>query len=154
MKKKYNESTGENPFTTIEKTTELKVNQLICHESRPHQIIDLKYTKTGKHGYAKSFLQIKDIFSGVLTDIVIPHTFQEILIPLTEEKTFRVVGIWENFLDIVNEEEKPVESMQIPEKFDGEIQQEFLKSLNNGNNLYICLYRAMGLQVMTSFEVK
>jgi hypothetical protein len=116
MRRKYNENTGENPFTTIEK--------------------------------------IKDIFSGVLTDIVIPHTFQEVLIPLTEEKTFRVVGIWENFLDIVDEEEKPIESMQIPEKFDGEIQQEFLKSLNNGNNLYICLYRAMGLQVMTSFEVK
>jgi translation elongation factor P/translation initiation factor 5A len=154
MKVKYNENTGENPFTTILNIMDLKLYQLICHNSRPHQILELKRTKVGKHGQGKTFLRIKDIFSNVLDEIVIPHSFKEVLIPVVEEKKFRVVGIWENFLDIVNEEEKPVASYQIPERFEKEIKQDFLNSLCNGENLFICIYTAMGIEIMKSYEIK
>lgn len=92
----------------------LEKNMIIKLKNRPVVIIDFAFSKCGKHGVQKVWIKGKDLFNCVIIEDILKRCeFSELVIP--EIKTYTIVGIYENNIIAVHDEEG-VKQIQLSSK--------------------------------------
>jgi translation initiation factor 5A len=125
----------------------LKKNDYICIDDRPCKVLKIETSKNGKHGHAKAHILAVDIFSGNKVEDSAP-TSHNVLVPVVTKNDFQVVGISDDYVELIDTTGTEAGSVQIPKEF----QEEIFDSFKNGNCLMVCVQSAMGIDKIISFK--
>ena len=118
-------------------------------------MIDIKVSKTGKHGHAKCRFTAADIFDGSKHEDVIPgsHTAT---IPFVDRIEYMVVGIdEEDFLQLMGDDGDMKEDLGLPkypEGMDDDLRAAIEAAEAASKTVYVSVVSAMGKEQITSFK--
>ena len=77
------------------------------------QVIDIKVSKTGKHGHAKCRFTAIDIFDGSKHEDIVPSTHGA-MIPVVTRMEYQVIGLEDGYLQLMTDDGDMKEDLQPP----------------------------------------
>ena len=141
----------ETSLTYPKQAGALRKNDFICISEKPCKILKIETSKNGKHGHAKAHILAVDIFSGNKYEDSAP-TGHNVTVPVVEKQDYQVVGISENYLDLIDSNGEEVDQIEIPEDLK-ELEEKVKKSMEDGNYIImVCVQSAMGTNKIISYK--
>ena len=86
---------------------------MIMKGDRPCKVIDIKVSKTGKHGHAKCRFTAIDIFDGSKHEDIVPSTHGA-MIPVVTRMEYQVIGLEDGYLQLMTDDGEMKEDLQPP----------------------------------------
>ena len=128
------------------------ISCLVCHDV---QVINIKVSKTGKHGHAKCHFTAADIFDGSKHEDVIPGSHTAI-VPFVTREEYQVIGTDdEGFLQLMAGDGEVKEDLGLPkypEGMDDELKDAIESAESNDKTVYVTVTGAMGKEQISSFK--
>jgi translation initiation factor 5A len=95
--------------------TQLKKGSYVMVEGAPCKIVDVKYSKPGKHGHAKINMTAVGLVDDKKRNVVMPgHELVEV--PIIEKKNAQVLSISGDIASVMDSETFETFEMKIPEE--------------------------------------
>ena len=133
-----------------------KGGHILMKGDKPCKVIDIKVSKTGKHGHGKCRFTAIDIFDGSKHEDIIPSTHTA-HIPFVTRKEYNVIGIDdEDFISMMNDDGDMKEDLQPPnwpEKLGDDLREAITEAEESGKTVVVSVIGAMGKEQITSFKV-
>ena len=86
---------------------------MIMKGDRPCKVIDIKVSKTGKHGHAKCRFTAIDIFDGSKHEDIVPSTHGA-MVPVVTRVEYQVIGLEDGYLQLMTDDGEMKEDLQPP----------------------------------------
>ena len=86
---------------------------MIMKGDRPCKVIDIKVSKTGKHGHAKCRFTAIDIFDGSKHEDIVPSTHTA-HVPVVTRMEYQVIGLEDGYLQLMTDDGEMKEDLQPP----------------------------------------
>ena len=80
---------------------------------KPCKVIDIKVSKTGKHGHAKCRFTAIDIFDGSKHEDIVPSTHTA-HVPVVTRMEYQVIGLEDGYLQLMTDDGEMKEDLQPP----------------------------------------
>ncbi|MBU5678800.1 MAG: translation initiation factor IF-5A [Candidatus Aenigmarchaeota archaeon] len=110
---------GETKITEIKKCNP---GSFVIIENEPSTVVDLKISKTGKHGDAKARLEAIGIFDAQKRVIVKPAD-EQIKVPIIEKVNAQVLSISGDYAQVMDMSNFSTYEVKIPEEFKEKIKE-------------------------------
>jgi translation initiation factor 5A len=101
---------------------ELKPGSFVLIEDVPCKVVSTTHSKPGKHGSAKIRMEAVGIVDGRKRAIVQPADAR-IDVPIIEKRNAQVISISDNKASVMDTESYETFDMDIPEEFQGKVQE-------------------------------
>ena len=86
---------------------------MIMKGDKPCKVIDIKVSKTGKHGHAKCRFTAIDIFDGSKHEDIVPSTHTA-HVPVVTRMEYQVIGLEDGYLQLMTDDGEMKEDLQPP----------------------------------------
>eukprot|EP01080_Neovahlkampfia_damariscottae_P005282 gene5282-8900_t len=145
------EYSDETSLTYPKQAGALRKNDFICIQEHPCKILKIESSKNGKHGHAKAHILAVDIFTGNKYEDSAP-TGHNVTVPVVEKNDYQVVGISEDYLDLIDTNGEEADQIQIPDEFK-ELSEKVKNSMEEGTYIVmVCVQSAMGIEKIISYK--
>ncbi|MCW1296127.1 MAG: translation initiation factor IF-5A [Candidatus Parvarchaeota archaeon] len=106
----------------VEDVGSLKEGRFAILEDEPCTIVDIKTSKTGKHGHAKSRIEGIGLITGKKHVIILP-THDKIEVPIVEKRDAQVLMLRENVAQVMDMKTFETIELQVPEELKSRIRE-------------------------------
>lgn len=120
---------------------ELGINACLVYEKRPCKIISKVNVKNGKHGCAKSIMDIKDIFNNKKHKLTLSSD-EKVESPIITKIEYTVMNIDDDYVEISDSIGEMCDPMKLPE--DIELRNKIEKIFDEESQVLIIVMTAMG----------
>jgi translation initiation factor 5A len=100
---------------------DMKVGSYIMIDGEPCRVIDVAFSKPGKHGAAKGRIEAIGIFDEKRRTLIKPAD-ATISIPIIEKKNAQVVSVTGDIAQLMDLESYSMFEVNVPEEFKGKLQ--------------------------------
>ncbi|MFA5141549.1 MAG: translation initiation factor IF-5A [Candidatus Woesearchaeota archaeon] len=102
----------------LEEATQLKKGSCLIIDNEACKVVELNYSKPGKHGHAKINLMAVGLIDGKKRNVVMPgHAMVEI--PIIEKRNAQVLSISGDVANVMDTETFETFEMKVPEDIKG-----------------------------------
>ena len=115
----------------------IKKGSMILIDNNPCRVVDVSFSKPGKHGAAKIRATAIGILDNKKRDVVLP-AHDKVEVPIIEKKVAQVLSVHDNIANVMDNETY--------ESFDLEIPDELKDKVSSGVNVYY--WTVIGKRVM------
>lgn len=134
-------------------TTPLQVGKLrkggyAMLKERPCKIVEIKTSKTGKHGHAKAVITGIDIFTGKKI-VECYSTSHNIDVPVVTKITYQLCNVEGNEVEVLDESNEIVAGIKIEEDMVGELTGKFEEDLM----IEVVVLSALGERKLIEYKV-
>jgi translation initiation factor 5A len=148
----FDQSTSGASDATPKPANTLKKGQYIVVDNKPCKVIDVTFSKNGKHGHSKANYIATDIFTGKRYEEVCPSS-RILFSPVVETATYTLVDISEDgYMQLLDENNLVKEDLKLPEGEDGKKIEMLFSS--SEESVLIGTISAMGMEGVTSIKVQ
>ncbi len=131
-----------------------KGGHILMKGDKPCKVIDIKVSKTGKHGHGKCRFTAIDIFDGSKHEDIIPSTHTAHL-PFVNRAEYTVIGIEDGYLQMMTDDGDMKEDLQLPtwpEGLGDDLEAAIQSAEDEGKQVVVSVISAMEKEAVTSFK--
>lgn len=128
----------------------LRKNGHVVINNRPCKVVELKTSKTGKHGHAKIHIIGIDIFTGKKLEDLSPST-HNVDVPIVSKEDFQLVSIThDGYCSLLTPSLSTKEDLKLPESELGEaIQSEY----DSDSSVIVTVLKAMDEENIVAYKI-
>jgi translation initiation factor 5A len=131
-----------------------KGGHILMKGDKPCKVIDIKVSKTGKHGHGKCRFTAIDIFDGSKHEDIIPSTHTAHL-PFVNRAEYTVIGIEDGYLQMMQDDGEMKEDLTLPtypEDLGSQLEEAIATAEATGKTVVVSVISAMEKEAVTSFK--
>ena len=131
-----------------------KGGHILMKGDKPCKVIDIKVSKTGKHGHGKCRFTAIDIFDGSKHEDIIPSTHTAHL-PFVNRTEYTVIGIEDGYLQMMQDDGEMKEDLTLPtypEDLGSQLEEAIETAEATGKTVVVSVISAMEKEAVTSFK--
>ncbi|KAH3761995.1 Eukaryotic translation initiation factor 5A [Pelomyxa schiedti] len=127
----------------------LRKGGFVVLKNAPCKIMEMRTSKTGKHGHAKVHLVGIDIFTGRKYEDLCPST-HNMDVPEVKRADYDLIDIEDKAVSLLTDTGDIKDDVLLPE---GELGESISAAFAEGQNLTVTCQKAMGIEQIISFKV-
>ena len=131
-----------------------KNGHIIMKGDKPCKVIDIKVSKTGKHGHAKCRFTAIDIFDGSKHEDIVPSTHTA-HVPVVTRMEYQVIGLEDGYLQLMTDDGDMKEDLQpptYPEGLGADLEAAIEAAEDEGLTVVVSVVGAMEKEAVVSFK--
>ena len=130
---------------------DIKKGGHIMIKNRPCKVVDVSFSKTGKHGHSKAHFIGLDIFTNKKCEELCPSS-HNIMVPNVTRKEYQLINIDEDYVSLLDENGDSKDDLQLPD--DEELSFNIKKKFDEGeDDIFLTTISALGEEKILSMKL-
>ena len=131
---------------------DIKKGGYIMIKNRPCKVLDVSFSKTGKHGHSKAHFIGLDIFTNKRCEELCPSS-HNIMVPNVSRKEYQLLNIDDDdYLSLLDDDGNSKDDLQLPN--DADLSFNIKKKFEEGNDdIFLTTISAIGEEKITSMKL-
>jgi len=133
-------------YVINKKINDVRKGDVILLHGKPCRVVEMKKSKPGKHGHAKTAVTGIDIFTEKKVEEIMRHDAQEVKVDKYE---MLLIGIEDRHLSLMDKEGNTREDLLLP---DGDLGEKIKEEFEKGTQVNLQIWGAMGGEHVKSWS--